>query len=210
MTQFLRTRPSWLGGPTTADAREPNWRRVPKISVVPGERASVITPLVLALLALLVVEAIVLQHLYRGLQDTSDRVAAATRDLDRVEGLVSTESNTISGKEQEIAALDAQIEQLGTQQDMISKAFNELTAGRTDWGNALDVLLRTDSPEVRFDKIVGQPGGKVDVTGTAEDVAAFGTFQDHMSSVDDILFLQDSGFEEGDSHLVFTADIEVR
>ena len=54
-----------------------DWRRVPRVSLLPEERPSILTPLVLALLMVLLIEAAGDLYLYRDLSSQEGLVDAA-------------------------------------------------------------------------------------------------------------------------------------
>ena len=204
MTLGLRRTRPWRGH----SVQESNWRQVPRISLLPREKASPITPLVLGLLALLVVEGLALQYLYRDMSSINGG-ASDLSEREREREVLGVES-AIADHEDEIRAVRDQLESLTAEQDLISLAYARITTERTDWASSIDALLRAETPDVRFTKIEAKPGGKVEAAGTAAGPAAMVEFQDRMRVVEDIHDLQSLKWEEGDSALLFTASIQVK
>ena len=212
MTQFLRQRLTVLGGTRPADIQGWNWRQVPKVSILSSQRRPRITPLIIALLVVMLAEGLALQYLYRELSSTNDRATTARSVLDEIEGLKSVEEGHIADEEAKIKAIDDQINQLEEQGDRASQAYSALTAARTDWEASLRALLAVDSPDIRFTKVTTKPDGTIVVTWTVAGIDAMGRFQGHMRDVDDILGLRSFQWEQqpGDDSLTFIADIVVR
>ncbi len=210
MIPRLRGKLMSLIGQTPADDQDSGWRRVPKINLLPGTRSSVITPLVLFLVAVMLLEALALQYLYRDGLSTNERSDALGRELSDIERRISAQEGAIADEEGKIAELENGLKQLAAQDEVARQAYDQLTALRPDWGASLEALLQGDSPDAMFTKVVTAPGGKIDVTGVATGVAGIDRFLEHMREVDYILDLTSFRWEEGESSLVFTADIRTR
>ena len=212
MTTSLRARLFRLGGRAPADPDGFSWRQVPRISLIPKGRASLINPLVLGLMAVILIQVFVLQDLYRGKVSTDDTAAVLTTDLDSNLQAVSTEESAIAEENAKIKAIVNEINQLGSQRDLVVQVREELASTWIDWGGggAVEALLAADGLDIRLDEAVTEPGEKMKVTATAADVAAIGRFQDHLKSVGDTLVLQSLQWEQIDSSVVINAIVEVR
>lgn len=210
MTQTLRGGVFARLRPYSVDAGEPTWRRVPKVDMLPESRLGVWTPVLLALLAVIVVEAVVLRYLYSDFLVTGEETAFAVARLTDAERLRSQEESTVAGLDATIQELDAQIEQLSGALAQAGQRLSERESRRAEWAAPLQALLGADGPEVRLERVVAGPDRVMELTGTATGVAAMRTFQAHMLSVGDALDLRSLQWEEGDESLVFTAEVRVR
>ena len=189
---------------------DPTWRRVPKIDLLPRTRRSFLTPVVLGLLALILVQAVVARYLLGELAAADEAARAARSDLVEANASKFKEENAIVDQEESITGLDTEEKQLTRQLDLIASTQSALQAERPDWAVALKALLGADGPAIRFQNVVTTPEGDMTVTGVATGLDAMSGFQTHMLSVEDVLDLLSLQWEEGDSDLVFTAEIRVR
>lgn len=159
---------------------------------------------------MILVQAVVLQGLYRDTASTNDTAAVLKTDLDSDLSIVSAEQSAVAERNAKITALVNEINQLDAQRDLLNQVREELDSAWVDWGGLVEALLGVDGPDVRLNKVVAEPGRKMKVTATAVDVAAIGRFQDHLKSVSDILVLHNFQWEQSDSSLMITAIVEVR
>ena len=67
-----------------------------------------------------------------------------------------------------------------------------------------------DQPGFSFLSIAIAPEGRIEASGTAADVVAIGTFQDHMRSVGDTLDLISLQLEIEDQSQAFSVEIQVK
>ena len=189
---------------------DPTWRRVPKIDLLPRTRGSFLTPVVLGLLALILVQAVVARYLLGELAAADEAARAARSDLIAANAAKFKEENAIADQEESITGLDSEEKQLTRQLDLIASTQSDLQAERPDWAVALEALLGADGPAIRFQNVVTTPEGDMTVTGVATGLDAMSGFQTHMLGVEDVLDLLSLQWEEGDSDLAFTAEIRVR
>ena len=98
--------------PYSVEAGQPPWRRVPKVDMLPRSRRGVLTPALLALLAVIAVEAAVLRYLYSDFLLTGEATEVAAARLADAERLRSQEESTVAGLDATMQELDAQIGQL--------------------------------------------------------------------------------------------------
>ena len=189
---------------------DPTWRRVPKIDLLPRARGSFLTPVVLGLLALILVQAVVARYLLSELAAADEAARAARSDLVAANAAKFKEENAIADQEESITGLDSEAKQLTRQLDLIASTQSDLQAEHPDWAVALEALLGADGPAIRFQNVVTTPEGDMTVTGVATGLDAMSGFQTHMLGVEDVLDLLSLQWEEGDSDLVFTAEVRVR
>ena len=187
-----------------------DWRRVPRVSLLPEERPSILTPLVLALLAVLIIEAAGDLYLYRDLSSQEDLVDAAQAVLDTEFGRVDAVEVTIADLEERLGLVDQQLSELAARRELVSQTASDLDSARLDWSSAMTALFGAAGTEIKLARVVTDLSGEMRVVRTMSGVDAVGKFHDHMSQVDQTLNLRNLQVEAGDKALVFNADIEIR
>ena len=143
-----------------------------------------------ALVALLVVEAIVLLFLYLGFEGAKDDRDEAQLAFDAVLKLDSIISS-------EIQELHAQIERVTQIQTEAERVNADIVSSRVDWSTSLSVLLGTEVPGTRFDTVIAvTESGEANLFGKASDVGAMVRFQSEIAGVAEILDLQSLRWQE--------------
>lgn len=196
----------WTGAARRADLQERQWRRVPRISVVPAQRRTGFPPSLVALAVVLLVELFLVQSYYRGIQTLTDDVEAATVSLDQVAEELGSEETAVGDLEIKIAAVEEKMAQVSARRQQIADSRKELEAPRTDWALALRLLLDADGPDVNVTKLVVDPAGSIELTGSFSTPTSFVRFQEHMNGVSDVLELGSLKQDGPD----FTASIGVK
>lgn len=182
-----RTRIAVGGIATSADR---HWRQVPKINILPRRRRTTGGVLMVrAVLALIVVlEVFWVQNLYRAkaAADEATRVAKAT--LER-------EQRQLTAERGPTEALQSQLTQLQQQRDAKEQAYKEAAGGRIDWHNAIATLLGVEAPEVTFESVVVQEGGKIVLKGVANQAEALATLPIKLRGTSAVLDFQSIKWE---------------
>ena len=131
-----------------------DWRRVPRVSLLPEERPSILTPLVLALLAVLIIEAAGDLYLYRDLSAQEDLVDAAQAVLDAEFGRVDAVEVTIADLEERLGLVDQQLSELAARRELVSQTASDLDSARLDWSSAMTALFGADGTEIKLARVV--------------------------------------------------------
>lgn len=199
----LLSRARWgaaRGGPQGGD-----WRRVPKINLLPGRRAGLTkSHLIGALVAVLVIAAVFLFNTYMGLSSAQDQT-------ERNRQALQAATKKLSVIEEELQNLITKKADLEQKRKADEQAILAATSEQIDWGASLSALLSTQGPGVRFEAITTKPDSRaVEVAGVATDVNAMVVFQSYVANVSDLLDLQSLRWQEGDSSLNFVASFMAR
>lgn len=210
MTQGILKRLPWSRGLGSVGVEEWDYRRVPKVSLLPAERGPLLSRLGIALLLITVALAPVLQCQYGGFTDAEGQATVAQAELARLERLISSEEGGVFDDNQALSDIEQELETLSDRREQFLRSLELLAASQIDWEPPLSAVLGSDSTEVTLVKVTAKPDGAIDVVGSATGVAAMGRFQDHMRTVDDVVILRKLSWEPGDAGLVSTANIDVR
>ena len=205
MTQLLRGYLSGNRGSAKFGLLGNEWRRVPKIDLLPPKgRGPIGTLLVVAMVLLLAVEAVLLWNLLSALSD-----AQAPKDQ-RARALLTVERQ-LATAETEVQRLNAEKDQLQRGRGNVDEAQEELASAHMDWGTVLTAIFEAEIPGILFDSVITAPGaGGVGVVGTAENIEAIVSFQARIGDRADILDLQNLQWKEVDASLSFSAEFTVR
>lgn len=211
MTQFAgKGLPLGLGMSSIA-AQEMGWRNVPKINLLGGRRETRLTPLVLALIAVILVQLLLLRHFYTGLNGNNElaekargAVGVANQELFKQEGV-------LADIDEQMATIDNEMKALVEQHEMTIQTYQELAGGRVIWAAPVRTLLTADAIDLRFKRLETTPDGLVTITGIAEDFDAIGRFQSQMSELKarGVLELCSLKSDAGDAVQEFTAEVKV-
>ena len=205
MTQLLQ---GYLGrrrGPTRPGLDGEDWRRVPKINLLPTIRRTATAKLViLGLILVLAIEGIVALTVFNDLSGTRDDTAQTSLALSGAE-------RRLTFIETEIQDLHSQIDQLRRGSGTSEDAFTAIDAKRVDWGASIAGIFGAQIPGVRFELVVTDTStGKVILSGTADDVAGVVGFQAQLAQASNLILLESLRWEEGEASLSFSADLSVR
>ncbi len=210
MNSFLGVRLPWLTGRDRPENLEAGWRSVPFIDLLNERRSGAFTPVVIVLAVVLVLELFAVVFLNEGVGKNHKLTEAAQGEADQLRAAVSDAEFTIADAEIQIAVMDREMVALDAQAARAKEAAAAFEAGRADWGRAVDAVLAGAGPDLRIENVTGGPGGVIDITGTATNVAAMGRFQSHVRSVSDTLDLQSLHWEASGGALNFTAQVKVK
>ena len=199
----------WLGLSSPA-AEAATWRRVPKISLISKQRETFLTPLAIGLLVLIVVEVVVLRLLFGGLSGVNESADSARSRLKVVDDEKRKEQVLMGDAEERIRTVEGEIGSLSDRLNELQGGQTDLNSANIDWGVPLRALLGADTAGFRFERIGAEPTGVIKVSGTATGFDAVGAFQAHMAAVEQTLEVLSFKAEQGDSSLVFNAEIRVR
>ena len=204
MTQLLQ---GYLGrrrGPTRPGLESEDWRRVPRINLLPRTGRTPTAKLVIVgLILFLVIEGIVALSMSTGVSGTRD-------DTEQTRLALAGAERRLTFIETEIQDLHSQIDQLrrgsGTSEDAVSA----IDAKRVDWGASIAGMFVAQIPGVRFESVVTEPStGKIAILGTADDVAGVVGFQAQLGQASNLVLLESLRWEEGEESLSFSADLSV-
>ena len=199
-----------------ADAPQDSWRAVPQISVVDQPRARTVTPTVILLVLVIVVELLVVQFLYRDYSSGKTAADALQVEADNMASRLSLEEGDMADSEVRIGDIDNEIksamEQAAAQEaarDSLSTAYDEILV-RPDWAGAFDAILRADGGEIAIQTLRTDSGGKIEASGTATGITAISGLQDQFRSVSDILDLISLQLDNAEGSQTFRAEIQIR
>ena len=186
-------------------SRDRNWRRVPKINILPSKRATPpATSLIrLALLVVLLVEAFFIQQWYKGAIDSSEQIEKKTI-------AVESAALQLDSERQAVASLQRQLSELQSQRNVLEEEFREVTSGQIDWHVVLGELIAVETQGSRILRIITSPSGEITLEGEATGPDALGTLRTQLTSVADILTLQSMETEPGGNPPTFTVIFQVR
>ena len=190
------------GSPGSQDR---NWRRVPKINILPSNRATApsTSQIRLVLLVVLLVEAFFIQQWYREVGNSFLQIEDTTGQLESVELQLADELQAVD-------KLRTQVSQLEAQRKVREDEFREVTGGQIDWHGVLGVLFAAETQGTRFRSVVTSPSGEVTVEGFATGPDALKTLPNQIASVADVLTLQSVETEPGSDPPTFIAVFQVR
>jgi len=190
------------GSPASQDR---NWRRVPKINILPSKRATApaTSQIRLVLLVVLLVDAFFIQQWYREVGNSILQIEKTTSQLESVELQLADERRAVT-------ALRTQLSQLETQRNVREEEFREATGGQIDWHRILGVLFLAEAQGSRFLSVVTSSNGEVTLEGVATGPDALRTLPSQLTSVADVLSLQSIKWEPGSNPPTFIAISRVR
>ena len=198
------------------DALQDSWRAVPKISLVDPPRARTVTPIVMLLVLVIVIELLVVQFLYRDYSSGKTAAEALQVEADNMASRLSLEEGDMAASEARIGDVDNEIkaamEQAAAQEaarENLSTAYDEILV-RPDWAGAIDAILRADGGEIAIQTIRTESGGKIEASGTATGITAISGLQDQFRSVSDILDLISLQLDNAEGSQTFRAEIQIR
>jgi Tfp pilus assembly protein PilN len=96
-----------------------------------------------------------------------------------------------------VEALQSQLNQLQQQRDAKEQGYKEATGGSVDWHTAITTLLSVEAPEVTFESVVAQEGGKIVLRGVAREEEARATLPSKLIGMSDALDFQSIKWEAG-------------
>ena len=181
-----------------------DWRRVPKINLLPKTGRTPTARLVIgALILVLVIEGIVALTMSTGLSSTRD-------DTEQTRLALAGAERQLTFIETEIQGLHSQIDQLRRGSGTSADVHAAIDAKRVDWGASIAGMFSAQVPGVRFESVVADtPAGKVMISGTADNVAGVVGFQAQLGQASDLVVLESLRWEEGEESLSFSADLSV-
>ena len=190
------------GSPASQDR---NWRRVPKINILPSKRAAApaTSQIRLVLLVVLLVEAFFIQQWYREVGNSVIQIEETTIQLESVELQLADER-------QAVTTLRTQLSQLEAQRTVREEEFREVTGGQIDWHSVLGVLFAAEAQGSRFLSVVTSQNGEITLEGVATGPDALRTLPTQLNSVADVLTLQSIRWEAGSNPPTFIAIFRVR
>lgn len=198
------------------DATQDSWRAVPKISVIDPPRAGAVTPVIMLLVLVVVVELLVVQFLYRDYSSGKTAADALQVEADNMASRLSLQEGDMADSEVRIGDIDneikAAIEQTAAQEatrDNLSTAYDEILV-RPDWAGAFDAILRADGGAIAIQTIRTEAGGRIEASGTATGITAISGLQNQFRSASDILDLISLQLDNADGSQTFRAKIRVR
>ena len=199
MTGLLRARPRVFGRRSRRNGHE-DWRAVPRIDILgTGTSWPLRSVLLTGLVVVLLIEALFVLSLFRGMSSARSDVEEAARALGALDGRMAYEDTWLASLYEQLAAPDG-----------AGSMDEKRIAGRIDWSGPLAALFGTGGPSVRLASVVTNPDGVIEVRGTASSVAAMGEFQERVRAVSAVLELRSLAWEEIGSSLSFTALLRVR
>ena len=193
-----------------------SWRAVPRISVVAPPRGSSVTPVVILLALVIVVELFAVQFLYRDYTSGKTAAEALSAEVENVASRLSLEEGDMASSEARIGEIGSEIDAVreqaasqDTARNDLSSAYDEILV-RPDWAGAFEAILRADGGEITLQTIRTETGGKIQVSGTATGITAISGLQDQFRSVSDLLDLISLQLDNAEGSQTFIAEIQVR
>ena len=191
--------------PKSAFPKVRDWRKVPKVNLLPSRPggSSPVSLLRLLLMVVLLVEGFFFQD-WRG---TNGAVA------------IELESSRIAlqGAEQQLAqqrgsadTIRAQLSQLQVQRNNQEREFQEVSAGQIDWAPVIAALFAAETDETSFQSLVASPDGEVILEGLATGADAITALQTKLAEVSGVLDLQSIQSAQRGDQPSFTANFRVR
>ena len=167
-----------------------HWRQVPKINILPRRRRT--PPIVLLvrgiLVLILVLEVFWVQQLYRGKAVAVEAIGVAKANLDR-------EQRQLTAEQRPVDALQAQLTQLQQQREAKVQAYKNAAGDHFDWHPSIASLLAVRAPEVTFESVVVQEGGRVILTGVTQESEAMATLPAKFRGTAPVLAFQSIKWE---------------
>ena len=205
MTQPLQDYLGRRRGPTHPGLEGEDWRRVPKINLLPRiGRTSTAKLVIVGLILVLVIEGIVALTMSAGLSGIQD-------DTEQTNLALAGAERQLTFIETEIQDLHSQIDQLRRGSGTSEDAFTAINAKRVDWGASIAGMFGAQVPGVRFELVVTDTStGKMIISGTADDVAGVVGFQAQLAQASNLVLLESLRWEEGEASLSFSADLSVK
>ena len=151
---------------------------------------------------------ILLVGVFLVLDQYRDREAGA-QSVESAQSKLRAANQKLSAEQQLVTDLQAQIDDIQAQRHAKEVAYEELTAGHTQWHAAISTLWKTQVPGVTFESVNIQVGGRLILDGTATDIDAMVKFQIQLSDVSPALDLQTLQWEETSESFEFTAAFNV-
>jgi len=191
--------------PRTAFPQTREWRKVPKVNLLPPRRggSSAASLFRLLLMAVLLVEGYFVQDWFR-----SNDASALELESTKVE--LQGAERQLADRQGSVDAIRAQLSQLQVQRNNQERQFQEVTAGQIDWATVLAALFAAETPETLFSKVVGTPDGEVTLEGLATGADAITTLQTQLTVGSNVLDLQSIQSAQRGDQPSFTAVFRVR
>ena len=186
-------------------SQDRNWRRVPKINILPSKRATApaTSQIRLVLLAVLLVEAFFIQQWYREAISFSEQIV-------ETESKVKSADSQLDDEEQAMDTLRTQLSQEEAQRKVREVEYREVTGGQIGWDGVLGVLFAAETQGSRYLTVITSPSGEVTLEGVATGPDARRTLPTQLTGVADVLTLQKIEWEPGGDPPTFIAVLQVR
>jgi len=191
--------------PRVVPSSDRQWRRVPKVDILPSRRATSPTASILRVIFLVILlgEAFFIQGWYRERVD-------AVRVADETTPQLQTAELQLSDQQQALDALRNELFQLQNRRSSREEEYQAVAAGHIDWSVVLSTLFEAETVGARFLSVFGDDDGEVTLEGIATGPVAMRTLPTQLTGVSHVLDLQSIRWESGSDPPAFTAIFRVR
>ncbi len=191
--------------PGMGPGEEGDWRRVPKLNILPSRRStsSNVAQLRAVLLVVLLVQGYFVQDWLR--EETASRLS-----IESVSGELRAAERQLAEKQGALSAIRTQISQLQAQSVNRQRELQEVSGGQINWDEVMIALFSAESAGTTFLSVTIRPDGIVNLEGVANDAGAITTLPSQLSQIADILEFQNFRTTPGSVPAAFSVEFKVR
>lgn len=193
------------GYPGIGPGEEGDWRKVPKLDILPSRRStsSSVVQLRAVLLLVLLLQGYFVQDWLREEQSSRlliESVSGELRDAER-------QLEDKQGAENAIRSKIRELQNIGVNQQ---RELQEVSGGQINWDVVMVALFSAESAGTTFLSVTIRPDGQVNLDGVANDAAAIKTLPSQLTQIADVLDLQSIRWTPGSVPPAFSAVFKVR
>ena len=191
--------------PGIGPGEEGDWRKVPKLNILPSRRStsSNVAQLRAVLLVVLLVQGYFVQDWLR--EETASRLS-----IESVSGELRAAERQLADKQGALGAIRTQISQLQAQSVNRQRELQEVSGEQINWGGVMVALFSAESAGTTFLSVTIRPDGEVNLEGVANDVDAIKTLPSQLTQIAEVLDFQSIRWNQGSVPPAFSAVFKVR
>ena len=193
------------GYPGIGPGEEGDWRRVPKLNILPSRRSTSasVSQLRAVLLVVLVVQAYFVQGWYReGIE--------STESIESVSGELRAAERQLADKQGALSAIRTQISQMQAQGVSQQRELQEVSGGQINWNVVMVALFSAEGAGTTFLSVTVRPNGEVSLEGVANEADAIKTLPSQLNQISNVLDFQSIRWTPGSVPPAFSAVFKVR
>lgn len=193
------------GYPGIGPGEEGDWRRVPKLDILPSRRStsSNVARLRAVLLLILLVQGYFVQDWLR--EETDTRLS-----IESVSGELRAAERQLADKQATDNAIRTQISQLIAKRLKLETELQEIAGEQIEWDEVMFALFSAESTGTTFLSVTIRPDGIVNLEGVANQADAITTLPSQLSQISDVLEFQNFRIVPGSVPPAFSVEFKVR
>ena len=193
------------GYPGIGPGEEGDWRRVPKLNILPSRRktSSNVSRFRVVLLVVLLVQGYFIQDWLR--EENESRLV-----IESVSGELRAAERQLADKQGALSAIRTQISQLQAQDVTRQRELQEVSGQQIKWDGVMVALFSAENPGTTFRSVTIGPDAIVNLEGVANEAGAITALPIQLSQIADVLEFQNFRTEPGSVPPTFSVEFKVR